>query len=80
MDRAISHKLNVTAASLMEAGEFTVQPGDSVDHLKRVMTETGWGQIPVVHPETGAILGIVTRTDLLKTLAPEPHLPGRKGK
>jgi tRNA nucleotidyltransferase (CCA-adding enzyme) len=41
------------------------------------MTETGWGQIPVVNTETGDIVGIVTRTDLLKTLAPEPRLPGR---
>jgi tRNA nucleotidyltransferase (CCA-adding enzyme) len=41
------------------------------------MTETGWGQVPVANPETGDIVGIVTRTDLLKTLAPEPHLPGR---
>ncbi len=77
VDRALAHKLHFTAASLMEAGEITVQPEDSIEHLKRVMTETGWGQIPVVHPETGAILGIVTRTDLLKTLVPEPHLPGR---
>ena len=77
VDRALAHKLHLTAASLMEAGATTVQPDDSVEHLQRVMTETGWGQIPVVNPETGDIVGIVTRTDLLKTLAPEPHLPGR---
>ncbi len=77
VDRALAHKLHLAAASLMEAGEITVQPEDSIEHLKRVMTETGWGQIPVVQPGSGAILGIVTRTDLLKTLAPEPHLPGR---
>jgi tRNA nucleotidyltransferase (CCA-adding enzyme) len=77
VDRALAHKLHLTAASLMEAGAITVQPDDSVEHLQRVMTETGWGQIPVVNPETGDIVGIVTRTDLLKTLAPEPRLPGR---
>jgi tRNA nucleotidyltransferase (CCA-adding enzyme) len=32
------------------------------------MTDTGWGQVPVVHPESGEVIGIVTRTDLLKTL------------
>jgi tRNA nucleotidyltransferase (CCA-adding enzyme) len=32
------------------------------------MVDTGWGQIPVVHPESGEVIGIVTRTDLLKTL------------
>lgn len=68
VDRALSHKLNLTASSIMDAGGYTVQPRDSIDHLQRLMTETGWGQIPVVHPESGVIIGIVTRTDLLKTL------------
>ena len=77
VDRALAHKLHLTAASLMEAGAITVQPEDSIEHLQRVMTDTGWGQVPVVNPETGDIVGIVTRTDLLKTLAPEPRLPGR---
>jgi tRNA nucleotidyltransferase (CCA-adding enzyme) len=70
VDRALSHKLNKkTAASLMDAGEVSVHPEDSLEHLQRVMTETGWGQVPVVQAETGQIIGIVTRTDLLKTLA-----------
>lgn len=72
VDRALAHKLNKTAASLMEAGEHTVRPEDSIEHLQRLMTETGWGQIPVVG-EDGSIIGIVTRTDLIKTLAPEPR-------
>lgn len=71
VDRALAHKLNLTAASLMEAGEVTVRPTDSIQHLQTVMTESGWGQVPVVD-ETGHVIGIVTRTDLLKTLAPRP--------
>jgi tRNA nucleotidyltransferase (CCA-adding enzyme) len=67
VDRAISHKLNLTTASLMNAGEVTVSPLDSLEHLQRLMTDSGWGQIPVVRPEDGEIIGIVTRTDLLKT-------------
>lgn len=78
VDRAIAHKLNLSASSLMNAGEYTVDPGDSIEHLQRLMIESGWGQIPVVHPENGEIIGIVTRTDLLKTLAPQPRLPGRR--
>ncbi|HEY5671279.1 MAG TPA: CBS domain-containing protein, partial [Anaerolineales bacterium] len=78
VDRAISHKLKVNAASLMEAGEFTVQPDDSIEHLQRLMTDTGWGQIPVIDPQTGEIIGIVTRTDLIKTLSPRPRIPGRQ--
>ncbi len=68
VDRAISHKLNLTAASLMKAGEVSVFPDDPIEHLQRLMTDTGWGQVPVIQPETGKVIGIVTRTDLLKIL------------
>ena len=78
VDRAISHKLHVNVASLMEAGEYTVHPDDSIEHLQRLMTDTGWGQIPVTDPQTGDIIGIVTRTDLIKTLSPRPRVPGRQ--
>jgi tRNA nucleotidyltransferase (CCA-adding enzyme) len=78
VDRALSHKLNATAEKLMDAGEVFVHPDDSIESLQHLMTESGWGQIPVVQPETGAIIGIVTRTDLLKTLTREPRLPSRQ--
>jgi len=68
VDRALAHKLNLTAASLMDSGEVTVQPYDSIEHLRRVMTDSGWGQIPVVDPESSEVVGIVTRTDLLKNM------------
>lgn len=71
VDRALAHKLNLTAASLMEAGEVTVRLEDSLQHLQAVMTDSGWGQVPVVDGN-GKVIGIVTRTDLLKTLAPRP--------
>jgi tRNA nucleotidyltransferase (CCA-adding enzyme) len=76
VDRALSHKLDKPAVSLMMAGEVTVSPDDSIEHLQNLMIDTGWGQIPVVEPETGGIIGIVTRTDLIHTLAPVPVLPG----
>jgi len=78
VDRALAHQLNLTAARLMNAGEYTVQPNDSIEHVQDIMTETGWGQIPVINPESGEVIGIVTRTDLLKTLTREPQLPGRQ--
>ncbi len=40
------------------------------------MTDTGWGQVPVVVDDE--IIGIVTRTDLLNTLAPKQAATGRK--
>ncbi len=67
VDRSLAHKLDLTAGSLMEAGEVSVIPQDSLQHLQRVMQKTGWGQIPVVD-SAGNIIGIVTRTDLLKSI------------
>lgn len=78
VDRAISHDLHKTASSLMEAGNYTVRPDDSIEHLQRLMTQSGWGQIPVIDPETEKIIAIVTRTDLLKTLTPEARLSGQQ--
>lgn len=69
VDRALAHKLNLPAGSLMEANEIKVFPGDSLDHLQQVMIQSGWGQVPVVSPESGEVIGIVTRTDLLKIQA-----------
>jgi tRNA nucleotidyltransferase (CCA-adding enzyme) len=69
VDRALAHKLELTAASLMDAGEIVIGPNASVQDLQRLMTDTGWGQIPVIDPDTLTLVGIVTRTDLLKVLA-----------
>ena len=68
VDRAISHKLNLTARKIMESGEITISPDDSLEQLQLMMTKSGWGQIPVKDPKTGQIIGIVTRTDVLRTL------------
>ena len=78
VDRALAHELNLTASSLMEAGNVKVFPGDSLEHIQDVMVETGWGQIPVVSSRSQKIVGIVTRTDLLKILAPSRPSPGRR--
>jgi tRNA nucleotidyltransferase (CCA-adding enzyme) len=68
VDRALAHHLNVRIASLMDAGSVTIHPEESIESLQRLMADSGWGQIPVVNAKNGSILGIVTRTDLLKTL------------
>jgi tRNA nucleotidyltransferase (CCA-adding enzyme) len=78
VDRAISHKLNIPASSLMEAGEVFVYPQDSLQQLQVKMTDSGWGQIPVIDPQNGRIIGIVTRTDLLKSLAMKPTFSPRQ--
>ena len=66
VDRALNHGLGkVPVTRIMHAGSFTVRPQDSVETLQKVMMASGWGQIPVVD-EKGHVIGIVTRTDLIK--------------
>jgi tRNA nucleotidyltransferase (CCA-adding enzyme) len=77
VDRAISHHLNLPTSSLMEAGEVFVSPDDPIEKLQEIMANTGWGQIPVVDSARNQVIGIATRTDLLKTLRlGEASLPG----
>ncbi len=77
VDRAMAHHLDYSAEQLMERGSFSVHPGDSIEHLQRLVAETGWGQIPVEDPKSGVVIGIVTRTDLLKNLAKGQSVPGK---
>jgi tRNA nucleotidyltransferase (CCA-adding enzyme) len=78
VDRASAHHLNLTAGSLMEAGNYSLLPGDPIDRLQSLMATTGWGQIPVIDPQTEKVIGIVTRTDFLKTLPRENNfVPGK---
>ena len=78
VDRAISHGLDMTVDSLMTAGDVTIDTEASLEELQALMGISGWGQIPVVSPQTGEIVGIVTRTDLLKTLSPKHERPSQE--
>ena len=69
VDRALTHKLNLPAISLMDAGSITISPDDSLEKLQYLMSSSGWGQVPVIDPVSKEVIGIVTRTDLLKSLA-----------
>ena len=65
-DRAIDHGLEKRPVEmLMRAGAVTIGPDAPIAELHRLMIESGWGQIPVVNG-AGRIIGIVTRTDLIK--------------
>ena len=78
VDRALSHGLALTVESLMAAGNVSISPEASLETLQSLMGSTGWGQVPVLSPETGEVIGIVTRTDLLKTLTPQTELPSQE--
>ncbi len=77
VDKALGHGMgDQSVRRFMRAGHYTVRPDDSITLLRRQMIESNWGQIPVVDGD-GAIIGIVTRTDLIK-LWDESALPGRR--
>ena len=77
VDKAIDHGLgDQPVRRFLQGGHYTVRASDSVATLRRRMIESNWGQIPVVDAQ-GTIVGIVTRTDLIK-LWDESVLPGRR--
>lgn len=72
VDRAVRHGLgHQQVREIMEAGNYTIRPTDSIETLQQLMMRTGWGQIPVVN-DAGKLIGIVTRTDLIKRWGQRP--------
>jgi tRNA nucleotidyltransferase (CCA-adding enzyme) len=76
VDRATHHGLaSHPIDRYMRTGCITVTPDTSIADLQRLMIESGWGQIPVIDPASDQIIGIVTRTDLIKLWgSPAAHL------
>lgn len=79
VDRAMRHDLGrLEVSQVMKSGHVTVAPHDSIERVQQLMIEEDWGQIPVVEPEitegeggeqaAERLIGIVTRTDLLRLL------------
>ena len=76
VDRAQQFEMtDASVTQVMEAGNVTVSPEDSVEYLQQLMIERGWGQIPVV--DRGEVVGVVTRTDLIR-LWGVPEEPSRR--
>jgi tRNA nucleotidyltransferase (CCA-adding enzyme) len=65
-DRASEHGLgDLLVRDIMHSGSTTLTPDDSIYTLEQTMLQSGWGQIPVVDARK-RLIGIVTRTDLIK--------------
>jgi len=76
VDRALQFEMTeAPVTQVMDAGNVTVSPDDSIEYLQQLMIESGWGQIPVV--ENGDVIGVVTRTDLI-TLWGMPPQPSQR--
>ncbi len=79
VDRALAHGLGgQPVRSVMDPGDLVAYPDQPVEELQQAMIERNWGQVAVVDREQGGVIGIVTRTDLLRSLtgseAPGPAL------
>ncbi len=75
IDKALHYqRADAPIKNYMHKGDFAVAPSDPVQSVQRVMMEHDLGQVPVA--EKGEIIGIVTRTDLIK-LWSEPRRPSR---
>ena len=74
-DRTLGHRLGrLPVHKVMRQGDYTVRENAPVSTLHKLMIESGWGQIPVVDAG-GEMVGIVTRTDLLKLWGQESEAP-----
>jgi len=72
IDRALGLGLGGATIDLyMRKGQIQVSPQDSIEQVQRVMMEHGVGQVPVV--QDGEVIGIVTRTDLIKLWSEPPR-------
>jgi len=77
IDRAMQHGLGSSSVrNYMHKGNVAVSPSDGVNRVQQIMTDHGVGQVPVV--EDGKVLGIVTRTDLIKLWTSHAQ-PDRRG-
>jgi tRNA nucleotidyltransferase (CCA-adding enzyme) len=66
IDKARRHRLEGASISqFMIKGEFFVTPTDGIDVVQKLMVEQRIGQVPVMDPLQGRVVGIVTRTDLI---------------
>ncbi|MBI3732359.1 MAG: CBS domain-containing protein, partial [Chloroflexi bacterium] len=71
VDRAMHHQLgDMPIASYMHKGAIAVDRGEAVEQVRKTMIERGLGQVPVV--QDGRLVGIVTRTDLIKMWGQPP--------
>ena len=76
VDKAARHGLaHAPATGFMARDPITVGPDADLGDLERLLVRTGIGRVPVV--EGGAVVGIVTRKDLLRAEHGESYLDRR---
>jgi H+/Cl- antiporter ClcA len=63
------HGQEVLSERVSDASLAVLHPNDVVTRAVDVMLETGQGRLPVVDPVSGALIGLITRKDLLHVRA-----------
>jgi len=68
VDKAKTHNLgHAPVKGFMTTGVISVEPDTPVREIQRIMVEYDIGRLPVVN-NVGKLIGIVSRTDILRTL------------
>ena len=71
LDKAIGHGLShAPVKAVMGPGPVTCAPETTIDELQRLIAGSTPGRIPVA--DSGQIVGVVTRGDLLRALGETP--------
>ena len=73
--RVPAEKMKTTPIKdVMTKNVITISPNDSLMDALNKMTTNGIGRLPVVSPDSGKLIGILTRSDLFKAYSVETGL------
>jgi H+/Cl- antiporter ClcA len=72
------HETELLGERVSDASLAVIHPDDVVTHAVDVMLSTDQGRIPVVDPQTGELVGLVTRKDLLQVRAAVARSEGER--
>jgi CBS domain-containing protein len=68
-DKLVHKALGQTVGEVMTDKPITIQPGQSIREAAHLMYEKHIRRLPVVTPDTGEVIGIITRGDIIRTMA-----------
>lgn len=63
----------LTVERIMTRNPLIIAPNATIREAARLMLERKIGGLPVVEPETGKLVGIITESDIFRILAQEPQ-------
>ncbi len=72
-DGVVESSRNVTVEEIMSSDVIATTPMTDIRRIAKVMLDNHIGAMPVVDPE-GAIVGIITRSDILYAIIHQPEL------